>query len=689
MKRPKPVNYPKWGSVKHLFSRDTQELVAAAKASGRRIFVMDGDVQSHQDLICPRANQPFVVGFRDTDGTFHEEFKLQLHPNALSVQFLDESLAARPPYPMFTIGNQVPSYHPALENQYPALSGGSLRASARDWLSRRDLIVFRFTAADGMVQGEFVAPIEMANVVQGFALVHRVPLYSELSKLPKATNTTFWVAPGLRRTLFGGNQNVTFYPGLNGKIFVIGNSTYDGALYKKPLFNVIGYQLAWMGGMGLHASMASPLLRELEELVFAILCDSGRGKTELRKALDMFLTNQDREILLGFRTIGGHFKAITIPAKREKILKWLGLGDDGVSVLDLLDFQGINWEHGAFDRNSGAYKEGDIIELDDMLKQTKWWQARTLNLRANPGDLLSHWERVTMSDGNPAPNPRITYGNRELLKVGVKVKRKKVRVKNVFYAFAPTQGVTAAGPWTELPRGIAWVYEVLGGPDSPKSKSVSAANVPQDKVMRPKQVKFAHIGSNAQFTPTPIGFQVDQVLTRHANSHGVGRYMVIQERKPTAEQLGRSLATAEKEIEYGPELMLRDTLAKSQIAGNTHLRWKRSPYPFLGYWPESVTFDGHHVNDAYFRPELIYGQEHERLTQAWFDSVCGELDVLEKRGISPQAKALFHQFTGMFGADRKVHPMSASEFDAVLANLEEHLDAYKGKELKFSLAVVE
>lgn len=665
--------YPNWRKYKKFLSPETIRLCTKTEDNGYQVFFADGNVREHGPLICPTGpSQPYAVQFRDTDGVAHDELIIRMHPNALSINYVDPTLSQRPPYPIFTVANGTASYFPKLSEQYPELTADTLHRSADDLLSNRDLVVFLYSADDGLVHGEYVAPVEMAHVIQQFAMIHRVFTYKELESMDFKTNTRFWCAPGLRRTLFSGNQNVTFFPEEDGRMVIISNSVYDGAQAKKPLFCDIGWKRSIQGGMACHASMAGPAatgkfanLFAKIMFVIAILCDSGRGKTELRAKINHYF--KAGQLLLGFRrNEHGTLSELSMPFDDDHVVEYESSGDDGLSVRSLQPnrfgmWSGISWEDALFDRNSGAYGKGDLPELDEMQKLSKgWWELRMVNILASAGDYIEHWVR-TLVDGAPSANPRVTYSISLLRRAGVKARRVKRSVGRVLYAFAQVDGVTAVGPWTKLSRDLGVVYEILGGPDNFKSKSVGRSpTAPAGKALEQGQTrpKFAHIGTNGQFNPTPFKGQAASVLARHANFPNTGCFLVIQEKKPSREDIGRDLLTAEKEIEYVPEMLLRDLLMFEAI-GKAKIVWGASPYPFLGHWPKSVKIGKHTVPHEFFDPMLIYGKDELQLrAQAWFTAICAEMDALESRGIDERTRQVFDHVRSMYGHSRAVSPMT-------------------------------
>jgi hypothetical protein len=684
--------YPPWRKFRRALTKQTVELLLEAEKNGYSVTVVDGNIRNHQQLICPRADQPFVIGFRDTDGRRHESMRIALHPNGLTIEYADETESARPRYPVFTIGNEAESYHPQLSEQYETMTGESLKNDARQWLAHRNLVVFVFSAAGGLVVGEFVAPVEMAHAVQQFAMIHRVDTYRQLATRKTSVNTTYWVAPGLRHTLFSGNQNVTFYPEDDGRMFVVGNSVYDGMLAKKPIFNIIAWR-AWLrGGMANHASLATPMARGrflerhfqgLEDYATSIFCDSGRGKTELRKMLEHYLLNG--HLLLGFRRCArGKLHQLTVPYPRKFIIEWICEGDDGLLVVSLRRgkrrmFLAINWEDAFFDRNSGAYGPGDLPELDRMQKLAKgWWELRFTNIKAEPGDAVEHWVRVLLSGGQPSPNPRVTYSTALLRRAGIRYRRVARPVHDVFYAFSPIPGVTCTPPWTKLGNGLAALYEILGGPDAHRSKSVAPSKVPADKVVKTasSRAKFGHIGTMGQFSPVALREQIDQVLERHSRFPGTEHYLLTQEERPSEEELGRPLKTAEKEVEYLPECLLRDLLVLAR-AGLAEIHWEPSPYPFLGHWPTTVKIGNSYLPKEFFRPERMYGADFPKLVQNWYEQICAELRELEDRGVSDDALRLFTFVRDMYGPCGKVNPMTKRDSQTVIEDLDRLLDQMK------------
>lgn len=688
--------YPRgmWKKFRHLFSPETVALLKQTEKNGYRVVLLDGNVRNHRRVICPPGcQQPYTVGFRDFSGRWTHEFTLALHPNGLSINYATDELKTRPAYPAFTVDEGANSYHASVSSLYPSITGKSLKTDAAKWLTHRDLIVFLYSAADGLVQGEFVAPFEMAHALQQFAMIHRVPTYGAMEKMQTTPNTTFWVAPGLRLGLFDGKQNVTFFPELSGKMTIIGNSVYDGMMAKKPCFNDIAWKCAVFGGIATHASMATPsspighlagLLEEyFEQLAaFATICDSGRGKTELRMWLEHFL-GKDNRLLLGFRRNGGNgARRLSMPVPKGLTLQWNCHGDDGLFVKRLrrsndgrIRFR--NWEDAFFDRNSGAYGPGDLEEIDRMQKLSRgWWELRMTNIRANPSDKLEHWRRDLMGNGDPCPNPRVTYSTALLRRAGIKYEKARLPLGNVLYTYARVDNVTCAPPWCKLPSWLAPIVEILGGPDSVKSKSVTAA-VPADKVVQPssqKRTKFAHIGTMAQFSPVAFKTQAGRVVQRHAMSPRTAHYLVTQESRPSESVLGRALERCEKEVEYAPGCLLRDLLVM-EVIGKASITWAPSDFPFLGYVAQAATWGDVRVPKAFLH--YFAGHEDEELAcaQEYYTQMCNELDALEKRGIDAATKSLFDFFRSIYGDSRAVRRMKPAESRKVIQKGEELMRA--------------
>lgn len=670
----------RWREVRHLFSPEAVKVFEASEANGHgETILLDGNVESHLPVIHPVPRHVFSVGFRDTPGEYHHELELAVHPNAFSVRYVDGSLSARPPYPVFTINDGTPSYQPQIGDIYEGLTGPDVKEIAFDWLSRRPLIAFLFKAGGNTIVGEYIAPVEMAHVLIGFNLVHQVPAYHELKDLRPA-DTSFFCAPGLRRSIFGGQQNVGFELETKGRITIIGNSIYRGCQNKKPIFVALSWRFAEQGAMACHASMARPQVQGAagDDCVVMMACDSGRGKTEVRKAAKHY-RNASGELILGHRSQGGSGRILTVPYYPECHPQWFSHGDDGLKIVIRNEQGGLltlplaeNWEWGAFDRNSGAYGSGDIPELDKILKRSKWWNLITDNLRANPGDELYHWNRV-MVEGNPSPNPRLTYPNTLLADAGVATSQAPLSVRHSLLAFAPVEGVTCTGPWTKLNRGLAALYEILGGPDAVRSKSVSA--VPAGKVVKQRRVKFGHIGTMAQFSALPLKLQVNQVLALRGSCPEMTCHLVTQERLPAGFETNGS--TALKEIEYVPELLIRDLLYSSAI-GRGRIDWIPSPYPFLGYVPRRVILGDTELPPEYFDPLLIYGDRLQRLAEEWFNHIVAELGHMQQLGVSEIAAELFDAVRGLYSTEGKVVPLAPEESERRMNRLAEIVDKAKG-----------
>jgi len=701
-------DYPDWRKFQSLMTDKVIGICEEVQANGHRVFMLDANVANHLPIICPSYPQPYPVWSTDKNGDMHHDMTVTVTKSRLAIEYAEgTNLHARPGgYHMFMNGNpNFESNYPGLEKE-TGIEPATLQKVAPDMLSRGDIVIFFYIGNDGEVFGTFMAPKACAHFLQQFDHMHLLPSYEELEELVDAdakTNTQFLCVPGLRRSFFNDNQNVTFFPSDDGtEMLIIGSSVYEGAVAKKPQFVTISWFLMQKFGLALHASMVQCLITMM---TFVMICDSGRGKTELRKSILDFCDSAGR-LLLGFRKKGDgeELKRLSIPWNKDWCSSWLSLGDDGLSVLNVFKalasgfFKAINWENGLFDRNSGAYQKGDLAELDYMIEiNENWVNIRTTNLAVTPGQRkFRHWIR-TQIFGKPCSNPRLSYSN-EMLALAlkklakeeghneVKVAREEREVSQVFYAYAPVKTVNCGGPIQGIGNGMATIYEILGGPDAVRNKSKSDARPTSERgIVSAAVVRFASNGTMGQFNMAHLRVQFNRVVARHVNSPNVNHSLIFMEEKPNSNEWTKSLTTAEKEVEYVPEVFLRE-LISMEARGIAKTSWRPSKFFFLGNELTEILLGNNgsrqSVTPEWFDADEIHGRDRLDYARRYYKEMCDQMDELEEGGVCDDVKALFDFFRNVYGKDRMVIEHSEQESAEINEKLDELLYSLKVEPLK-------
>jgi hypothetical protein len=377
--------------------------------------------------------------------------------NGISVNYTDVYMRRRDPDTM-VIGDDKPTDKELFSSRF-GYQFDDLREETFQWLKSQDLAVFYFKIGlmENSPYGMAIAPANAGFFAMGMAMLQKIVKVQDVQA--SKISAVIYVAPPFRHTHFDGKQ-IVVHNRMDDGYEIFSYNLYPGPSAKKGIYGVLltlGEQEGWVTTHCSAVESRSPydnITRFMHEGA------SGGGKSEM---LQNIVREKTGEILLGYNTITGEKRAITIP----RFCTFNPIADDMALVHPELQSESsrirlVDAENAWFIRTDNITGYGSEPELEKVTINAKK-PLLFFNIQTNPGGTALIWNHKEDEPGKPCPNPRVVVP-RDMFE-GVISKPVNIDVRSFGVRTPPCSAENPSygiiGLFHILPPALAWLWRLV------------------------------------------------------------------------------------------------------------------------------------------------------------------------------------------------------------------------------------
>jgi len=527
------------------------------------------NVEDLRELAVPGDPDEWFEVSYEADGEEIVEAKVCRVKNGIAVNYPETYMRRRDPNAML-IGDNIPTDKRRFEDEVGA-DFETLRGKTFDWLSKRGLAVFPFTAGheDYGIPAIAITPDNAGFFALGLGLLQGVRDIKKMDH-PVKPRVYINVAPPFRHTVFDGKQRVV-HNRSETEHEIFSYNLYPGPSAKKGVYGALLHFGRMEGWLTTHASTVKTRTPYNMKCVFMHEAASGGGKSEMNERMHR---ERDGTIHLGHNIVTGEDKHLVISQVNE-----LMPGADDM-VYCHKDFQKDNGKLTTADAESAWFIRVDHIEnygTDPDIESRSISPEEPLeffNIHTQPNSTALLWEHVEDEPGLPCPNPRFVLPRN--IVPNIRNKTLDIDVRSFGIRTPPCTkkepGYGILGMLHVLPPALAWLWRL-----------VSPRGFDNPSIVETQGIQSEGVGS---YWPFATGKKIDHanlLLKQFMNNPNVLNVLV------PVQHVGAW------EVGFMPEWIMREYLPRR---GGRLEENEISPArcSLLGYIVEDLVIEGHKIS---------------------------------------------------------------------------------------------